>query len=172
MDPHRVVFIDETAVKNTHSRLRGRSQKGTRVEGTAPFGGWNTQTFIAGLSSSGLIAPWLISGGMDGKAFTTYISKVLAPTLEPGTAVVLDNFATHKIKPAKEALEAAGCWFLFLPPYSPDLNPIEMAFSKLKNHLRSIGARTFDGVFNAVKNGCELFSPDECKNYFRHAGYQ
>lgn len=109
---------------------------------------------------------------MDGKAFTTYISKVLAPTLEPGTAVVLGNFATHKIKPAKKAIEAAGCWFLFLPPYSPDLNPIEMAFSKLKNHLRSIGARTFNGVFNAVKNGCEMFSPAECKNYFRHAGYE
>ena len=108
---------------------------------------------------------------MDGKAFTAYIQRVLAPELKPGTVVILDNFATHKIKPAKQAIEAAGCWFLFLPPYSPDLNPIEMAFAKLKNHLRSVGARTFDGVFNAVKNACEMFPSHECTNYFRKAGY-
>jgi len=171
LDPERMVFIDETSVKSNLSRLRGRAPKGTRVEACAPFGGWNTQTFIAGLSSAGLIAPWLLSGAMDGPAFTTYISEVLAPELKPGTAVILDNFATHKIAPAKAAIEAAGCWFLFLPPYSPDLNPIELAFAKLKNHLRSAGARTFDAVFSAVAEACDLFSQSECQNYFRHAGY-
>ena len=171
LTPERLVFIDETSVKTNLTRLRGRSLKGTRVQGTAPFGGWNTQTFIAGLSSTGLIAPWLLSGAMDGTAFTTYIAEVLAPELKPGTVVVLDNFSTHKVKPAQEAIEAAGCWFLFLPPYSPDLNPIEMAFAKLKNHLRSAGARTFDAVFKAVADACELYTHDECLNYFKHAGY-
>ena len=108
---------------------------------------------------------------MDAPAFTTYIDKILAPTLRPGTAVVLDNFATHKIASAKQALKAVGCWFLYLPPYSPDLNPIEMAFAKLKNHLRSVGARTFTDVFSAIADACELYSPYECQNYFRHAGY-
>lgn len=171
LEPERLVFIDETSVKTNLSRLRGRSLKGTRVQGSTPFGSWNTQTFIAGLSSTGLIAPWVLNGAMDGPAFTTYIAKVLAPELEPGTAVILDNFASHKVDPAKKAIEAAGCWFLFLPPYSPDLNPIEMAFSKLKNHLRSVGARTFDTVFNAIAQACDLFSPKECQNYFKHAGY-
>ena len=101
MAADRLIFIDETSVKNNLTRLRGRSLKGTRVEGSAPFGRWHTQTFIAGLSNTGMIAPWVIDGAMDGPAFTTYIEKVLAPTLQPGTAVVLDNFATHKIAPAK-----------------------------------------------------------------------
>lgn len=171
LTPERLVFIDETSVKTNLTRLRGRSLKGSRVQGTAPFGGWNTQTFIAGLSTTGLVAPWLISGAMNGPAFTTYVAKVLAPELKPGTAVVLDNLSTHKVKPAQKALEAAGCWFLFLPPYSPDLNPIEMAFSKLKNHLRSVGARTFTDVFDAVAQACELYTPQECMNYFRHARY-
>ena len=137
----------------------------------APFGAWGTQTFIAGLTQDDLIAPWVIKGAMDGPAFVAYIRDVLVPELQPGTVIILDNLATHKNKEAAAALKEAGCWFLYLPPYSPDLNPIEMAFSKLKAHLRRIGARTFTQMFKALGDICELFSPQECWNYFRATGY-
>ena len=130
--PHRLVFIDETSVKANMTRLRGRSPKGQRLFGTPPFGKWQTQTFIAGLTCTDLIAPWVIQGAMDRTAFDTYIETQLAPVLEPGTVVILDNLATHKSPKAAEILKAHGCWLLSLPAYSPDLNPIEMAFSKLK----------------------------------------
>ena len=116
----------------------------------APYGSWGTQTFIAGLSADALIAPWLIKGSMDGEAFAAYVEQVLIPELEPGTVVILDNLATHKNTDAAKAMRDAGCWFLFMPLYSPDLNPIEMAFSKLKVHLRRIGARTFTDMFHAL----------------------
>jgi len=137
----------------------------------APFGSWGTQTFIAGLSADALIAPWVIKGAMDGEAFKAYVEQVLIPELEPGTVVILDNLATHKNAAAAKAMREAGCWFLFLPPYSPDLNPIEMAFSKLKAHLRRIGARTFNDMFQALTEICDLFSPEECWNYFKAVGY-
>ena len=117
------------------TRVYGRSQKARRLKGTAPFRWWGNQTLIAGLSCEGVVAPWVISGAMDRAAFDTYIEKVLIPELEPGSVVILDNLATHKSGKATELLKAHGCWFLFLPAYSPDLNPIEMAFSKLKAHL-------------------------------------
>jgi transposase len=169
--PDHVVFIDETSVKTNLSRQRGWSQRGERLVMDAPFGSWGTQTFIAGLGAGALIAPWVIKGAMDGEAFAAYVSQVLAPVLEPGTVVILDNLATHKNAAAAKAMRKAGCWFLFLPPYSPDLNPIEMAFSKLKAHLRRIGARTFTDMFAALAEICDLFSPEECWNYFKAAGY-
>lgn len=170
-EPHRLIFIDETAVKTNLTRLRGRAPIGERLNAAAPFGRWRTQTFIAGLTSDALIAPWIIEGAMNGRAFATYVETQLAPALEPGTVVILDNLSTHKNARAAEALKARGCWFLFLPPYSPDLNPIEMAFSKLKAHLRRIGARTFDQLIEAIGDICDLFSPEECQNFLRHAGY-
>jgi transposase len=170
-DPHRLVFIDETAVKTNLTRLRGRALVGQRLYGTVPFGKWGTQTFIAGLTQDALIAPWVIEGAMNGAAFDVYIETQLAPALEPGTVVILDNFSTHKSTTAAQALKARGCWFLFLPPYSPDLNPIEMAFSKLKAHLRRIGARTFDELFAALGDICNLFEPQECWNFLQAAGY-
>ena len=169
--PTRLVFIDETSVKTNLTRLRGRCPRGERLEMNAPFGAWGTQTFIAGLTHQSLIAPWVIKGAMDGEAFAAYIREVLAPELEPGTVVICDNLATHKNVEAAAALREHGCWFLYLPPYSPDLNPIEMAFAKLKAHLRRIGARTFDQMFDALAEVCDLFTPDECWNYFREAGY-
>ena len=144
--PARVVFLDETAVKTNLARLRGRARRGERLVMDAPFGSWGTQTMIAGLTADALIAPWVIKGAMDGAAFATYVRHVLVPAIEPGTVVVLDNLSTHRNEEAARALQDHGCWFLFLPPYSPDLNPIEMAFSKLKAHLRRIGARTFTDV--------------------------
>ncbi len=169
--PHRLVFIDEISVKTNLTRLRGRAPRGERLYGAAPFGSWNTQTFIAGLTSDSLIAPWVIKGAMNGTAFVTYIRTQLAPALEPGTVVILDNLSTHKNAAAARALKDHGCWFLYLPPYSPDLNPIEMAFSKLKAHLRRIGARTFDHLMNALGDICDLFTSQECWNYLKAAGY-
>ena len=138
--PERVVFLDETAVKTNLTRLRGWGQRGERLIMDAPFGSWGTQTLIAGLTHEALIAPWVIKGAMDGPAFAAYVREVLIPEIAPGTAVIPDNLATHRNKHAAEALKAPGCWFLYLPPYSPDLNPIEQAFSKLKAHRRRIGA--------------------------------
>ncbi|MGB3280151.1 MAG: IS630 family transposase, partial [Pseudorhodobacter sp.] len=170
-EPHRLVFIDETAVKTNLTRLRGRAPVGERLYGTAPFGKWGKQTFIAGLTQNALIAPWVITGAMNGPAFDIYVETQLAPALDPGTVVILDNLSTHKSPRAAEALRRRGCWFLFLPPYSPDLNPIEMAFSKLKAHLRRIGARTFDALFEALGDICNLFDPKECSNFVKAAGY-
>jgi len=169
--PERLVFIDETSVKTNLTRLRGRSPRGERLHGAAPFGSWNTQTLIAGLTSEGIVAPWVIKGAMDGAAFETYIRTQLAPVLQPRTVVILDNLATRRNVAAASALKERGCWFLFLPAYSPDLNPIEMAFSKLKAHLRRIGARTFDQLLEAIGDICDLFTTDECWNYFSAAGY-
>ncbi len=169
--PHRLVFIDETATKTNMTRLYGRSPVGERVYGTAPFGRWGTQTFIAGLTTQGLIAPWVIDAAMNRVTFNTYVETQLAPALEPGTVVILDNLSTHKSVEAERILRERGCWLLFLPPYSPDMNPIEMAFSKLKAHLRRIGARTFDDLIKAIGQICDFFSPEECWNFFEAAGY-
>lgn len=170
-EPRRLVFIDETAVKTNLTRLRGRAPVGERLYGAAPFGKWRTQTFIAGLTCDGLIAPWVIEGAMNGPAFDTYIRTQLAPQLDPGTVVILDNLSTHKSPRAAKALRERKCWFLFLPPYSPDLNPIEQAFAKLKAHLRRIGARTYDALIDAIGNVCHLFHPEECRNFLTAAGY-
>lgn len=169
--PERLAFIDETSVKTNLTRLRGRAPRGKRLQGTAPFGKWHTQTFIAALTSNALIAPWVIEGAMNGPAFDTYVETQLAPQLSPGTVVILDNLSTHHSPRAAKALKDRGCWFLFLPPYSPDLNPIEMAFAKLKAHLRRTGARTFDRLSQALGDICDLFTPQECWNFIKHAGY-
>ena len=169
--PQRLVFIDETAVKTNLTRLRGRAPVGERLYGAAPFGKWRTQTFVAGLSHDALIAPWVIEGAMNGPAFETYIETQLAPVLERRTVVILDNLSTHKSPRAAQALKDCGCWFLFLPPYSPDLNPIEQAFAKLKAHLRRIGARSYDTLVEAIGDVCDLYQPQECWNFFQAAGY-
>lgn len=170
-EPHRLVFLDETSVKTNLTRLRGRAPVGARLYGAAPFGKWRTQTFIAGLTSDELIAPWVIEGAMNQAAFDAYVETQLAPVLDPGTVVILDNLSTHRSPRAAEALRQRQSWFLFLPPYSPDLNPIEQAFSKLKAHLRRVGARTYDELIAAIGDICDLFHPTECRNFFQHAGY-
>jgi len=137
----------------------------------APFGSWGTQTLIAGLTHEALIAPWGIKGAMDGPAFKANIRELLIPEIAPGTAVILDNLATHRNKEAEAALRSHGCCFRFLPPYSPELNPIEQAFSKVKAHLRRISARSFSAVFEAIGEICELYYPEECWNYFKAARY-
>ena len=171
LEPHRLVFIDETAVNTKMTRLRGRSLRGTRLEADAPFGHWRTQTVIAGLRIDELSAPWVLDGPMNRATFDAYIETQLAPTLQPGDVVIADNLSSHKSARAQSLLKAQGSWMLFLPPYSPDLNPIEMAYSKLKAHLRRLKARTFDTLFQSVAQTCELFPPDECRNLFKAAGY-
>ncbi len=154
------------------TRLRGRSSKGSRLNSKAPFGHWGTQTFVAGLRCDGITAPWVIDAPMNRDIFDTYVETQLAPVLRPGDVVILDNLSSHKSERAAQAIQARGAWMLFLPPYSPDLNPIEMAFAKLKAHLRATAARTIDALWKAIGNICALFSPQECSNYFDAAGYR
>lgn len=171
LEPHRLVFIDETAVTTKMTRLRGRSPRGAQLEADAPFGHWRTQTFIAELRIGELTAPWVLDGPMNRTAFDTYIETQLAPTLQPGDVIIADNLSSHKSANAQDCLRAQGNWMLFLPPYSPDLNHIEMAYSKLKAHLRRFKARTFDALFQSVAQNRELFSPEQCRNFFKPAGY-
>ena len=171
LQPHRLVFIDETSVTPKMTRLRGRSRKGQRLKADAPFGHWGTQTFVAAMRCHGLTAPWVIEGAMNRVSFDTYIETQLAPTLSAGDIVILDNLAVHKSAKAAQCLKERGAWFLFLPPYSPDLNPIEMAFAKLKAHLRKAAARSYDALWRAVGDICGLYEPEECWNYLKAAGY-
>ncbi|HET9107268.1 MAG TPA: IS630 family transposase [Steroidobacteraceae bacterium] len=167
----RLVFIDETAVSTKMARLRGRAVRGQRLKARAPFAKWGTQTFIAGLRAGGLTAPWMVPGAMDRIAFDLYIRTQLIPTLRSGDVVILDNLSVHKSAQAEAAIRACGARMLFLPQYSPDLNPIEMAFAKLKAHLRAAAARQPDNLLAALGRVCGLFEPAECRNYFTAAGY-
>ena len=169
--PHRLVFLDETFVNTKMTRLRGRARKGQRLRASAPFGPWKTHTFLAGLRCHELSAPWILDGPITRSAFDTYIETQLAPTLRQGDVVILDNLAVHKSEKAAQCLKQKGAWFLFLPAYSPDLNPIEQAFSKIKAHLRKAEARTIDALWRAIGDICDLFEPHECWNYLRAAGY-
>lgn len=168
---HRLIFIDETSVNTKLYRVRGRGLKGQRIHDTGPMGGWKTQTFIAGLREQSLIAPWVLDGPMNKAALETYVETQLVPELNPGDVVILDNLSSRKSTQAAECLKRAGCWLLFLPAYRPDLNPIEMAFSKLKAHLRRIGARTIEDLHNAIASVLDLYSAQECQNFFQAAGY-
>ena len=167
----RLIFIDESGTNTKMTRLRGRSLKGERLDGKAPFGHWGTQTFVAGLKSDGLVAPWVVNAPMNRAIFNTYVETQLAPVLKPGDVVILDNLSSHKSEQAEKIIRSRGAWMLFLPPYSPDLNPIEMAFSKLKAHLRAAEARTIEDLWKAIGNICSLLTPQECSNYFNAAGY-
>lgn len=171
LEPHRLVFIDETGTKTNMTRMYGRAPKGERLTSDVPFGHWKTQTFIAGLRHDGITAPWVLDGPMNRDCFDLYIETQLAPTLKQGDLVILDNLSSHKSERAKAALRKRGAWFLFLPPYSPDLNPIEMAFSKLKAYLRKAKCRTIDALWKAIGNICDLYTSNECWNYFKAAGY-
>lgn len=166
----RLVFIDETGASTKMARRYGRSARGKRCVASVPHGHWRTTTFVSALRATGMTAPMVLDGAMDGAAFDLYVKEVLAPTLRPGDIVVMDNLPAHKRAQVRVALEAAGAQLMYLPPYSPDLNPIEMAFAKLKAHLRRIGARTLDALWRAIGEICDLFTPDECWNYLREAG--
>lgn len=167
----RLIFLDETGAATNMVRRYGRAPRGQRVPGQAPYGHWKTTTFLAGLTAEGFIAPLVVDGPMNRAIFTAYVQQMLAPNLRPGDVLVLDNLSSHKGAEARQAVEAVGARLLFLPPYSPDLNPIEMAFAKLKNALRAAAERSRDALWNRIGMIIDDFSPDECRNYFRHAGY-
>lgn len=171
LDPHRLIFIDETGANTKMARLRGRALKGERCRAAIPHGHWKTTTFTAGIRLDGLMAPMLLDGPMHGAAFLAYVNQVLVPELVPGDIVVMDNLPAHKVAGVRKAIEAAGATLRYLPPYSPDFNPIEMAFSKLKALLRKAAARTIDDLWDTIAQSLDAFTPTECANFFAAAGY-
>lgn len=171
LDPERLVFIDESGASTKMARLYGRAKRGERCRAAVPHGHWKTTTFTAGLRIDGLAAPFVLDGPMDGVAFLAYVEQVLAPELKFGDIVVMDNLPAHKISAVRTAIEAAGAKLLYLPPYSPDFNPIEMAFAKIKARLRQAAARTIPDLWNAIAQSIETFTPTQCQNFFAAAGY-
>jgi transposase len=171
LDPNRLVFIDETGASTKMARLRGRAPRGQRCRASVPHGHWKTTTLTAGLRRSGLMAPMVLDGPMDGAAFLAYVEQVLVKELIPGDIVVMDNLPAHKMTGVRQAINSVGAHLLYLPPYSPDFNPIEMAFSKLKALLRKTAARTITELWDAIADCIQQFTPHECKNYFAAAGY-
>jgi transposase len=171
MDPASFVFIDETGVTTNMVRRYGWGPKGDRLVDAAPYGHWRATTFVAGLRSTGLIAPLVLDGPMNGTAFRAYVVQFLAPTLSPGDVVVMDNLAAHKVAGVREAIAAAGASILYLPPYSPDLNPIEQMFAKLKALLRKASARTRETLWTIIGQLLHTFSPVACQNDLANSRY-
>ena len=163
--------MDETWAATNMARRYGRAPRGQRVAGVVPHGHWKTTTFVAALAVAGLTAPLVIDGAMTGDLFVAYVEQVLVPSLAAGDVVVMDNLSSHKRARVRELIEGAGCTLLFLPPYSPDLNPIELAFAKLKALLRKAGRRTVEGLWTFLGDALDAFSAQECQNYIRHCGY-
>jgi transposase len=165
------VFIDETWTKTNMAPLRGWAPRGERLEAKVPHGHWKTMTFVAALRHDRIEAPWLLDGPIDAAAFTTYVETVLVPTLRPGDLVIMDNLGSHKGKAVRHAIRSAGAKLFFLPKYSPDLNPIEQVFAKLKHLLRKAAARTLDAVVAAIGELLGSYTAKECANYLANAGY-
>ncbi len=165
------MFIDETWTKTNMSPLRGWAPKGARLPGKAPHGHWQTMTFIAALRVDRIDAPCVFDGPINGASFLAYVEQVLVPTLTPGDTVIIDNLGSHKSKSVRTALRRAGARLVFLPPYSPDLNPIEQVFAKLKAMLRKAQERTVGDVIERIGAILKSFPPNECANYFHNAGY-
>ena len=165
------MFIDETWASTKMARTHGRARRGERLRVAIPHGHWKTTTFVAGLRNSGMVAPMVLDGPINGELFQDYVDQILVPELRPGDVVVMDNLASHKGAGVRAAIEALGASLLYLPPYSPDFNPIENAFAKLKAMLRKAAARTVDALWNVIGRAIEAFTPRECANYFAAAGY-
>jgi transposase len=171
LDPERLVFIDETGTATDMAPLRGRCRRGERLIGRVPHGHWKTTTFVAALRRGALDAPFVVDRPMNGTIFKAYVEQVLAPTLKPGDIVIMDNLASHKVAGIREAVQAAGATLVYLPPYSPDLNPIEQAFAKLKTLLRRAAARSIHDLWDAIGKLIDAFTPHDCRNFFANAGY-
>jgi transposase len=172
IEPARLVFIDETWTKTNMAPLRGWGQRGLRLKAKVPQGRWKTMTFLAALRHDRIDAPWLLDGPINGEKFRLYIERVLVPTLAAGDIVVMDNLGSHKGPAVRRAIRATGAKLFFLPKYSPDLNPIEQVFAKLKHLLRKAAARSFDAVTAAIGRLLDSFTPEECANYIANSGYQ
>jgi transposase len=171
VDPSRLVFIDETWAKTNMAPIRGWGAKGARLKAKAPHGHWKTLTFIAALRCDRIDAPCVFDGPINGASFTAYVEQILAPTLRQGDIVILDNLGGHKGKPARAAIRAAGAMMIFLPPCSPDLNPIEQVFAKLKHLMRKAARQTLDETWHGIGEILPAFKPDECTRYLKNAGY-
>lgn len=171
LDPAKLVFLDETGTATNMAPLRGRCGRGERLIGRVPHGHWKTTTFVAGLRCNEITAPFVVDCPMNGTIFLAYVQRCLVPTLKPGDIVIMDNLSAHKVAGVREAIEAAGAILLYLPPYSPDLNPIEQAFAKLKALLRKAAARSIDALWAAIGELLDDFTPQECRNFFANSGY-
>ena len=171
LDVTKLVFLDETGTSTNMTRARGRAPRGARCIASVPHGHWHTTTFIAGLRVNAITAPMVLDGPMDGEAFLRYVQAFLCPTLQPGDIVIADNLPSHKVAGVQEAIAATGARLRYLPPYSPDLNPIENLFSKLKALLKKAAHRSRDALWNAIGPLLDAFSATECVNYFKAAGY-
>jgi transposase len=171
LDPARLVFIDETATSTNMARLRGRCRRGERLVGRVPHGHWKISTFVAGLRCDAVTAPFVIDRPMNGAIFRAYLEHCLIPTLAPGDIVIMDNLPAHKVAGVRDAIEAAGARLAYLPPYSPDFNPIEQFFAKLKALLRKAAERSIEALWDRIGQLLDAFSPEECANYLRNAGY-
>ena len=172
LDPESLVFVDETGVSTKMARRRGRALRGHRCRAPVPHGHWKTTTFVGALRLGRMTAPMVLDGAMHGAAFLAYVEQVLVPTLKPDDIVVMDNLPAHRSAAVREAIHRAGAELRFLPPYSPDLNPIEMAFSKFKADLKRRAARTVTELWDAIGHATDIFTPAECQNYFAAAGYE
>jgi transposase len=170
--PERLVFIDETWTRTDMAPLRGWAPRGERLTAKVPHGRWKTMTFLAALRHDRIDAPWFIEGPIDGASFRVYVEKVLLPTLRPGDVVIMDNLGSHKGKAVRHLIRSVGAKLFFLPKYSPDLNPIEQVFAKLKHLLRKAAARTVEAVCAAIGEALNAFPPDECANYLVNSGYR
>ena len=171
LDPAKLVFIDETGTATNMARPRGRCRKGERLIGRVPHGHWKMTTFVAGLRCNALTAPFVIDQPMNGQIFLTDLEQCLIPTLQPGDIVIMDNLPAHKVARVRHLIEAAGAILLYLPPYSPDLNPIEQAFAKLKALLRKAAERSIPALWDRIGTSLDAFTKQECANYFTNAGY-
>jgi transposase len=171
LDPARLVFIDETGTSTNMARLRGRSKRGQLLIAKVPHGHWKITTFVAGLRHDGMTAPFVIDKPMNGAIFRSYLEQCLVPTLQSGDIVVMDNLSSHKSQAVRQIIEAAGAKLLYLPPYSPDFNPIEQAFAKLKAHLRAAAERSVPALWDRIGSILDSFPSDQCQNFFTHAGY-
>lgn len=172
IDPDRVVFIDETWAKTNMTRTYGRSLLGTRLIERVPNSRWQTTTFLGALRSTGFVAPLCVEGAINGRVFSAWVQQHLVPTLRLGDVVVMDNLSSHKVQGIVEAIAAVGAEVRYLPPYSPDLNPIELAFSKFKKLLRDGAQRTADKLTELCGRVLDLFTEHECRNYLQHCGYR
>lgn len=172
LDPQRLVFIDETGASTKMARRHGRAPRGERLRMSVPHGHWKTTTFVGALRLTGMTAPMVLDRAMTGAWFLAYVEQILAPTLSPGDIVVMDNLPAHKSAAVRKAIEATGAELRLLPPYSPDFNPIENAFAKFKALLRKAAARTVSSLERAIAHAIDTFTPAECANYFKAAGYR
>jgi transposase len=172
MNPTRLIFLDETWATTNMARRYGRAPRGERVIASVPHGHWKTSTFVAGLREDAITAPLVIDGAMNGETFRAYVEQFLAPTLAHGDIVIMDNLSSHKVAGVREAIEARGASLIYLPPYSPDLNPIEQAFAKLKALLRKAAPRTVEALWTVIGESLSAYSPSECANYLVDAGYR